>query len=252
MKIKTWISSFVLASAAAVVPTQAALIAFDNAADAAYDDGYQTGDNGGFGFLPWTLSGNTFLGQSQTNGFGDGNIDTAGRAWGFYDEGVQSRPFAAELEVGDTFSIAFDNGFLNNGNTPGFRLVDAGGNEQFAFYFVGGTGSYRISDGSVDNFETGIGYTSAGLEVEFTLLAGDTYSVFIKRNVDATGTTISGNSLRAGGDVSGLQIFGFGNTPDGSGDYFANSISIESSVIPEPAGLALLAPAAVLLRRRRA
>lgn len=46
--------------------------AYDDAADPAYADGWQTGDNGGTGFGPWTLRGGSneffFIGSTRYNG----------------------------------------------------------------------------------------------------------------------------------------------------------------------------------------
>ena len=50
--------AFFLHAAAVAAPT-----AFDSAADPEYDNGWQTGDNGGYGFGPWVLN----------NGFGCGS-----------------------------------------------------------------------------------------------------------------------------------------------------------------------------------
>src|SRR5262245_53963160 len=62
----------------------AATLAFDTATDAAYDDGWQAGDNGGFGFGPWNFDGtyNSPL-QQTTDIFSAPN--NLGRAWTLYN-----------------------------------------------------------------------------------------------------------------------------------------------------------------------
>jgi hypothetical protein len=62
------VSLFVVLTASAA---GAAQLALDNASQPAYGDGWQTGDNGGFGFGPWdiTLNGGMVgVGTSTANG----------------------------------------------------------------------------------------------------------------------------------------------------------------------------------------
>ena len=49
--------------------------AYDNAGDPAYTDGWQAGDNGGFGFTPWNF---------------DGTYDTLAPGQQAIDDGLQS------------------------------------------------------------------------------------------------------------------------------------------------------------------
>jgi hypothetical protein len=65
-----------------------AQIAADNASDPVYANGWQAGDNGGFGFGPWNFTGtyDTAVGQAIDNGLGAGGTGSApfnniGRAW---------------------------------------------------------------------------------------------------------------------------------------------------------------------------
>jgi len=79
----------------------AGVVAFDNAADAAYTNGWNNGGNGGIGFGPWVLTGTGVLGSSSNgyffatstnNAFGTSpGIDVAGKSWGIYATATTSR-----------------------------------------------------------------------------------------------------------------------------------------------------------------
>ena len=114
----------------------AAYQAADNAADAVYAKPYPQwvdGDNGGFGFGPWSLrptsnggSSGFFTSTATQNGNypSGGGIDTTSgftpspTSWGLYgnnsgspDTAVASRSFTGgSLGVGQAFSIGMDNG----------------------------------------------------------------------------------------------------------------------------------------------
>jgi hypothetical protein len=130
------------ATASAVTATLGTALnspATDQAGNAAYNDGWQSGDNGGTGFGAWQLSaqinGNNagfFVGDSDNNGcFNDGfgvcppcgpGINTAGKAWGLYANtstlAEAIRPFAGgAILAGQSFSIDMDNGCLDGVST---------------------------------------------------------------------------------------------------------------------------------------
>jgi hypothetical protein len=69
-----------------------AQIAADNASDPVYANGWQAGDNGGFGFGPWNFTGtyNTAVGQAidsgtQAGGTGSSPFNNIGRAWTLFN-----------------------------------------------------------------------------------------------------------------------------------------------------------------------
>ena len=70
-KLAVSIMAMSLASAA-----RATIIASDNASSAAYNNGWTTGDNGGFGFGAWSFitpaGTSAFTGDSTANGGGGG------------------------------------------------------------------------------------------------------------------------------------------------------------------------------------
>jgi hypothetical protein len=124
----------------------AAVVAFDgpDPNDPAYVDGWDEGDNGGFGFLPWTgpLSGNP---QAIDTG-PDPENDLDSPAFQFGTGGVEYwgiRPFANSIQPGQSIRINFDSfTFANNDFDPGlftsfnwmFALRSASG-DRLSIYF---------------------------------------------------------------------------------------------------------------------
>src|SRR5262245_57506914 len=117
-------------SAALASATSYAQTAFDNASDPVYADGWQAGDNGGFGFTPWNFDatyvfqGTSFpyahpgfkaIDDGLQNGTQFSNpFNNIGRAWAMgatpTDDGSNhvGRGFPA-LQVGQTLKVVFDN-----------------------------------------------------------------------------------------------------------------------------------------------
>jgi len=256
-----------------VLPVRAAGFAFDNAAQPAYDDGWQTGDNGGTGWGGgWTFEtgatgqGGSFVWTSTQNGFGsdpgnDGDIDTGGRAWGLWWSGGQTlqsafiaaeRPFDGALSVGQTFRIDLDNGLVayhyrDANGWVGFSLIHADGSAGFSFSFWGGNQYYGVND-FIPPGNTTVPFTDQGLRLEFTLTSAESFSL----TIDGIGNdgpaglpvTCTGSIF---GELVGVRVFhhnaGFGS----AADSFTNNIAI----IPEPstAVLVVLALAAFPLAR---
>ena len=107
----------------------AASIAYDTATDVAYDDGWQAGDNGGFGFGPWNFdNGYAGTNPSETMDIFSPPNDL-GRAWTLYlqdggnpgnppgyvvplvgtDLGRAGRAIPGGLQPGDTLHVVIDN-----------------------------------------------------------------------------------------------------------------------------------------------
>ncbi|MBC8138458.1 MAG: PEP-CTERM sorting domain-containing protein [Fibrella sp.] len=259
-----------IACCALMLPTLTAnarpVVASDNASDVVYNDGWQTGDNGGFGFGAWALStsgGNAgfFTGTSNNNGDGGGTgIDTAGESFGLFansndnPSALASRPINNAIVVGETLTFGFDNGFVDGGLAPQFRLADSDGVARLTFQFVGGGNNYSVVDaGGTQNFGNGNGandlggYTDGGLVGIFTLTGLDTYALRMMRLDQPSQTaTISGTLAGIGGSgITRLQAFTNARGGGGSGDYFVNSFQIETlAVVPEPGTLSLLVFAA--------
>lgn len=250
-------SAFLIANASSA---GAAVVAADTASDVAYDDGWATGDNGGTGFGAWALNksldnqGFFFIAKSGDNGDQDPSdtntdIDTAGESFGLAvgDGGkVEAvRGFTGgNLDVGQTFSIAFDNGYIDSGSPVGFSLR-AGTTDRFTFSFTGGQSNYQVNGAT-----TSIPFTVDGLTIAVTLTGVDTYSAVIAPLAGGS-QTVTGSLAGAGG-LSGFAVFdnnaGYGGSA--SNDQFFNSIRVTGGVVPEPASMGLLGVVAVALLGR--
>ena len=106
--------------------SQELVIAMDDALQSAYDDGWQAGDNGGFGFQRWEFynffdpefsphAEAQFIAANEhvdvpTNGPAFGQTNGNREFWGY--TAWATRPFESPLQVGQTFSIDLDNPVL--------------------------------------------------------------------------------------------------------------------------------------------
>lgn len=249
----------------------ATVIAQDTAADAVYNDGWQTGDNGGTGFGAWTIRTTTgandsnngvFVGSSKNNGDGDTNGDhdintplsATGRALGMYANNgyaaVGYRAFNVPLTIGHTFYLSMDNGYIDSGGpSVGFTLrtgnansstADYNAGARFEFLFVGGDSGYKVVDGTgVHFFSPNIGFTDEGLRIEFFLTGLNTYSIVVS---NTSGTVLSSRTGTLGGTLNApIESFAVYNRGAGAGsarDAFFNSFT-QLSAVPEP-GVALM------------
>lgn len=217
--------------------------------DPTYNDGWDNSDNDGSGFGNWVLTsqfnnpstGGRFVFTSTDNGNGDtngdGDIDNAGRAWGLYansgDVSNAVRPFTEALQVGGTFSLGMDNGFIDLGGTIGFGLQNANGENRFQFFFTGGASTYQYTDaGSGGNAQEipGLFYTDQGLRFTIKLTSADTYEASILRLDGGTIFMISG-TLAAAGDITQVRLF---NANAGSGGQFNAYFSDLEICAPPP------------------
>ena len=254
-----------LSAAALIATVHAASTASDNASNPPYggSHGWNAGDNGGTGFGAWSTVTQGFIGSSTSNGTSpSGGIDTGGVSFGlFSNTGAQgtaeaSRPFTGNMTVGQTFNLAFDNGFVGNGGTVGFGLM-SGTTPRFEYFFVGGNNNYTVS-GSTGQTTTH-GFTADGMQTAFTLTGTDTFKFTISFNSGTPTTETFTGTLKgtAGTAITGFRLFDSdpNQAPAGS-DAFYNSPTLVNAV-PEPSMLSLLAGPTLLagyffLRRRRA
>lgn len=148
---------------------------------------------GGFGFGNWTSFGFTgagnngaFNGVSNNNGFGGGTNIGNTNAWSLYNNNGASvgafRSMTTGLQVGQSLSFDYDNGFIDTGKRQEVVLFSngAGGTDRISFGFTGG-GAYtftNVQTGAILNtFATG--FTTSGLHVTITLTSATTYSATI-------------------------------------------------------------------------
>ncbi len=248
----------------------AANVAFDSAADLVYDDGWQDGDNGGFGFGPWrhTLTSTNpsengfFVGTSTANGDGDTNADgdidrplVNGRSWGTYTNNSQfaiaNRSFmGGPLSVGQPLSLEMDNGFIRQGGFNGrigFSLLNSGNIALMNFLFEGGDTNYKVFSDS--NSGTTPGFTDEGLSLTFTLTDPDSFRLDIDAIANGAGVdhVVTGdfsdpNTNDIG--ITQIQLFNLDNAAGASFDAYFNSMAIG---VPEPSSLAISCVATAVL-----
>jgi hypothetical protein len=245
----------------------ATTIAFDSQADPAYST-WDPGDNGGFGwgggwtfrdqansiltvtdsrkgwFVASSTNNNSITGDS--NGDGDINSASTGRAWGLYSNTTTNdiyaiRPLATSLSVGETISLDLDNGSIASSQVVGFRLLTNPSDinsRDWEFRFVGGGTNYTIVNSAGTGNNTGIPFSREGLHVDLTMTGATNYMVVVRGLL--TGQTIT----NSGAFVTASPILGIAlkNQEAGSGsvsDAYFNNLSI-TTVVPEP-GVAALA-----------
>ena len=206
-----------------------ATTALDNAGSGVYGDGWATNDVGGTGFGGWTL----FAESSDPNLNGRFIANAAAvnigvPAWGLYANSLTNlseakRLLTSALATGQTFHVAFDNGFIDNGTGVGVGLQNSSGETLWQFYFNGGDTNYNLSGISGGS---GIPFTDAGMDIAFTLTGPTNFSVQISPNGSAV-KTFTGN-LEPNAN-SAITLFRAWNYAAGSGsdhDVFFNRMMI--------------------------
>jgi hypothetical protein len=275
------------ASAFSSAMTYAATMAFDTATDAAYDDGWQAGDNGGFGFGAWDFSGTYDTPVGQTMDIFSHPNDL-GRAWTLFnadappgpgtgtDIAQAGRRIPGGLKAGDTIHVVIDNPTERQffrGYTVRFNT--GGGNTVFM-----GTPQSRMSVGTFEYFTDGEWYatgtggdptlldvdTNHGMRIDFTLTGVNTFNLkMTPLNNPAIAFTKSGTlDGPAGGVIDWVEFELFNTDSDyypthtitgGETDFYISNMWI--TVIPEPSTFVLLAMAGVglagpgVFRRKR-
>jgi hypothetical protein len=248
----------------------AATIAFDTATDAAYDDGWQAGDNGGFGWGAWDFTGtyNTPVGQTMDI-FSHPN--DLGRAWTLFNADAPPGPGTGTdiaqagrsigpLTVGDTVHVVIDNPTERQffrGYTVRFNT--GGGNTVFM-----GTPQSRMAVGTFEYFTNGQWYatgtggdptlfdvnTNKGMRIDFTLTSADTFHLkMTPLNNPAISYQKSGTlDGPAGAPINWVEFELYNTDSDyypthtitgGDTDFYISNMWV-SNVIPEPTSAALL------------
>src|SRR5687767_1566121 len=188
------------AAGAAAIPAGecSAQVAADTPASPAYLDGWQAGDNGGFGFGPWNFTGtyNSPVGHAINVG---SPYNQLGLAWTLYnadappgpgtgtDIAQAGRAIPGGLQPGQTLSVVIDNPTERRffrGYTV--RLNTGGGNTVFS-----GTAQSRLAVGTFEYFTNGKWFstgtggdptlfdtdTDAGMRIDVTLTSEDTFNL---------------------------------------------------------------------------
>lgn len=241
----------------------AATPASDNAGNAAYADGWQSGDNGGTGFQPWALD---YSGAATTN-HSDHFIDNgplaanslgapafgmtdSGRPF-FFDTAGATRPFTGALSIGQTVSVDIDGPGFANGDPNGFSkgatvaLRNGSGGERFGVFtnnlFNNDNWSVTNPAGSGGAINTGIAAGSS-FHMDFTLTGVESYDLVLTPIgggaplFQQLGATLRTASVGTFVEQFRFADYGTGSAVDGSSELFINNLSI----VPEPSTIGLL------------
>ena len=239
---------------------QTTIVAFDEASNYSNNSQIET-LNGGFGFASAFVGsggGGDFLNtaSSNANGSGGGIDSSNNRSFGLYsgsNEGrTLSRSFSAPLTVGGTFSLGFDNGYVDFGRSDNVFLGSAVNPQLIQFGFVGG------SDYKFNGIDTGLNYTPDGLNVVFTLTDATHYTLKATELNGGSTFTSAATLLPTGTSLDRFSAQNSSNTNGGSDhDFFVNKFQVTAaSAAPEPSQLAGLGFAAfgvlgLLLKARK-
>ena len=249
-----------------------AQIAADYATDPTYSGGWSAGQNGGYGFGPWSFYGtdpdpSVQQGMSSTSPIGpswtlfnlssNSGIANAGRAI--------SEP--GGLQVGQTLETVIDNpttthfyrGWtisLNNGtdNNPGGVST---GQQVAAYHFeYFNYGQWTVADLAGDtgttlyNTDTAV----AGMKFDLTLTSATTYSLTLTPLGGSASAYTQTGTLKDGGPINWIEFQLYNNASGGLEDV-ANNFEISYlAIIPEPSSLAILGlgcASLTFLRRRK-
>lgn len=231
-------------------------VALDDAARPAYASGWANGTNDGFGFGPWVLADNNNTNTANYAGFFIGSagvaaVDVTNKSFGLYANGTTYtyatayRGLSNALTTSEVFTLKFKNTGIVTGGVMGFSLFNSAsfagattyaeltGNSRFSFYFIGGDPNYVIRDGNVFT-DSGVGWTSGGLTLEFALESADYYRLTIK---NAEGTTIlasfSGLPLQGvgGSAIDSIVCYNL-STAGNENAYFNQFAVVPTSLIP--------------------
>jgi hypothetical protein len=203
--------------------------ALDSAASGVYGDGWIDSDNGGFGLGNWQLYTST-TNSSQSGRFiaNSAEVNIVKPAWGLYaNSGNLSeakRQLLNPLATGQTFFVSFDNGFIDNGAGAGVAMQNAQGNTLWEFFFNGGDTFYSMSGNTTD-----VGFTAAGIEVQFWLTGPTNYGAKISPNGGATRTYFGNFNPSTNSAVTLFRVWNNNAGSNSERDVFFNSIMIASS-----------------------
>ena len=196
------------------------VIASDSAAASAT---WSSGSNGGSGFGAWSL-------QASTTNRGNAGwfLDNGRGGWGFYANNghlaAATRPLAAPLAVGQTFTVRLRHGTVAPPGDVGIALLDSNGVNFFRVRRIWSSDRYEVNGQTSD-----VPVITGPLDVEFTMTSATTYTARLIP-VGGSAYELSGTLPSNGtGAINRFQAFNY-SAGNGSGaDFFVTSLQISES-----------------------
>ena len=197
--------------------TSGTVIASDSAAAST---SWSSGSNGGTGFGAWSLEAST-----TNRGNAGWFLSNSRGGWGFYANNehwaAATRPLAAPLAVGQTFTVRLRHGTVASPGDVGIALLD---NNEVSYFRVRRTWSsdrYEVN-GQISD----VPVTTGSLDVEFTMTSATTYAARLTP-VGGSSYQLSG-ALPADGTnvINRFQAFNYSAGNGGGADFFITSMQI--------------------------
>ncbi|MBU1694859.1 MAG: hypothetical protein KKC51_12970 [Verrucomicrobia bacterium] len=211
-----------------------------DAADAsAYDPSWDSDDNAGTGFRPWTnFSEGANAGHFRATKTGNPFLMIGNYAWGLWANSQQmaegARHLSNAVAVGETFSLKFQNGGVDGTggvSSVGIAFQNNATNDLLRFLFAGGQANYTLADNSGDQ-STGIGWTSNGLDIVVRRSDTTNYILTVHPYGSATstftGTLIITNSDAA---IRRLRVWNYNSGVNGENNegrnFYVNDLRVQ-------------------------
>jgi hypothetical protein len=241
----------------------AALPAFDSAADPAYDAGWVNGSNGGYGFDAWQITNNsdsshfagTFIGDAGASGVNPA-IDTNGRAFGLYANtsgNVSGASVSAvrdftggPLLPGQSFSVQIADNYRDGAKGILFNGASVFGTT-LGGLFIGGSPEHL--DLTLNDTVTlsSVNYTSfdyhpdALYNLTITQIDASHLSAHLTLTTGAGTQDLVTLTANSPGDITGFNVY-YGSTATyfPQNDIFFNNFAVTGPAVPEPSTVALI------------
>jgi len=263
--------------------------AADFPTDPAYADGWQAGDNGGFGFTGWGFNG-TYTSAVQNNMSTSPYNALGTPVWTLFNPVAPAhgspnppdtvpptgdivragRGIVGGLQIGQTFSTTVDNPTERQffkGYT--IRLVSGGKNTEY-----NGTAVSRLAVGTFEYFSYGKWYaagasnpgttlfdtdtSAAGMRLDVTLTGANTYSLTMTPLANPLAAYSQSGTLAGTGTIDWIEYELYNTDSDWNPGVAPNPQNTDfyiggMSIVPEPSSLAFfgLGSAGLLFMRRR-